>query len=1341
MKRLLLFVLLAITATTVLNAQSILSDDCATIYDLGTAPACPDTIFFTNVGATTSDVYTDPNDELPDCWSEVEDDVWIQFDVPADGSLVDFTVTVIGIEDPAGNDGMVQPAIAVYRGECAFDGLAEIACAEAGENETTVEVDLQGLTPGLPYFLRIQDWSDGANNAGTFQICVDSLPPINFIDEGGSTSCSGELYDTGGPDGDYSVNENFIYTICPDQPHNCIIFTLDYYNIDLAGTDGIFFYDGSVAGGTQIAQITGGFEGGGVCYEVAASSGCLSIEFVSDGNGVFEGFAGSWQCTTSDCPPPANFTVDNGADAETIEDAVSAAETLVTLDTIICDSLAYGTFENAEDTELGLDKGLLLTSGQVANVNSPSTTFNSGFAGTPGDFDLNQLSPFPTNDACIVELDVFVNTDKLEFEYVFGSEEYPEFVNSSFNDIFAFLVSGPGIVGDPNINNQLNIAVLPDGNNTPVQINDVNFGMNWEYYRNNENGQSIVYDGLTSDYLAIKKSLTATVDVIPCNTYHLKLAIADRQDAAFDSGVFIAEIRGGAPSISLLSANGIDYMIEGCTGLNDSLLIELAEPSDDTVTYKIIFGGSAQLGLDYFTNLGSGSTLTFLPGETVKLFNIFPINDIFSEGTETIDIDLEFNFGCGDISIDALTINIEDEPVVNISTNIYGNADTAIVCEGGSILLKGTGTPLFTWEPASILNFDTIKAPTASPTTSTWVYLTGTFPSDVPSTCFDKDSIFLEVIDPQVDIEPLSPTNLCVGDTLILTGVNNVNNSGITWTPFFQNIATSGDTAWFLPTFSTQYSVSVALDGCNDNDFVQINVDQFNFPQITTTDTTLCQGQPLKLANDINFTSTTYLWTPPTYLVDPPTNSGPLTVPLEDIEYTLVATSLNGYCSETATVNVEVIPASINVAPDSLAFLCLGESILLEASSTTGEATWEPDDGTLSSTTGLSVSAFPEVTTKYIATMTIGACTVKDSVLVRVDSLPSDLSIYPIPDKKYFCPGDTIALVSDIFEPSSFPSIQHDWSLSEDQFAIVTPLDAYNILLFADGSFTYTRETTNNACSETTSYDLKIIQPIFNLSYYDTIICPGQTVQLLLNDTLLDPTDLIQWTPNETLTCDDCPDPFATPLEPTNYRVEGTLKGCFAENEVFVDFFEPVELTLDADPSLEVHQGSPVTVLANTDPDIGEAGDYTWFVQQQELANFEEKEYAVSSLIEDTNFKVILIDENGCVDEDSITVSIIEPQIEYPDIFTPNGDGTNDVFNVVTNGNPNFQVVRFEIFNRWGEKVFETDNLDIGWDGTFDGGKDAPADAYVLLLEIQYPIGTREVIQKDIMLLRQGEIH
>ncbi|MFM8489245.1 MAG: choice-of-anchor L domain-containing protein, partial [Bacteroidota bacterium] len=256
-----------------------------------------------------------------------------------------------------------------------------------------------------------------------------------------------------------------------------------------------------------------------------------------------------------------------------------------------------------------------------------STQNDPLFTADPGDPDLQYLSDefgggSTTYDVCSVELDVFAATNEVVFEYVFGSEEYPEFVWAfgGYNDIFAFLVSGPGIAGDPNLTNSaLNIATLPT-TGTLVQIDSVNNQVNWEYYRNNEIGQELQYDGLTSDILGVKKSLTARVPVTPCNTYHLKLAIADRGDESYDSGVFVSEIRAGSPDLDIAFSSGLDYFIETCTGTNDTLFITLNKLPTVATSFNVTLGGTATQDEDYELNIPPA--ITFQPGQQTLAFPI-----------------------------------------------------------------------------------------------------------------------------------------------------------------------------------------------------------------------------------------------------------------------------------------------------------------------------------------------------------------------------------------------------------------------------------------------------------------------------------------------------------------------------------------------------------------------------------------------------------------------------------------------------------------------------------------------------------------------------------------------
>jgi hypothetical protein len=196
-------------------------------------------------------------------------------------------------------------------------------------------------------------------------------------------------------------------------------------------------------------------------------------------------------------------------------------------------AVAAGTFSGGTGI-LGFESGIMLSSGNIASVTGPNvqdgvTTVN----GTPGDADLDGLIPgFSTNDAAILEFDFECPVlQVISFTYVFTSDEYNEYVNSQFNDVFGFFVNG------------VNIAVLPDLV-TPVAINNVNCGnpyappggTNCGLYINNDlsDGGGAInteMDGLTVVF-------TATTMVNP-GLNHIKLAVADAGDFNLDSNVFI----------------------------------------------------------------------------------------------------------------------------------------------------------------------------------------------------------------------------------------------------------------------------------------------------------------------------------------------------------------------------------------------------------------------------------------------------------------------------------------------------------------------------------------------------------------------------------------------------------------------------------------------------------------------------------------------------------------------------------------------------------------------------------------------------------------------------------
>lgn len=326
-----------------------------------------------------------------------------------------------------------------------------------------------------------------------------------------------------------------------------------------------------------------------------------------------------------------------------------------------------GYFDNGE-AAIGLARGIILATGPVAYAaNSNSAGDKSGdFGDKSSDSDLSKLATGSIRDRVGLEFD-FVPLDSfVTFRYVFASEEYCEFVGSKYNDVFGFFVSGPGIKGGFT-GDAKNVALIP-GSSDFVSINNVNHKKNSQHYNDNtrnhdaercgipytpsERENYIEYDGFTVQ-------LTARLKLDPCETYHIRMVVADVADNFYDSAVFLEAGSfdlGGQVSVKAVTPEGTK-VTEGCsTGFfefsrdNSSLEYPL------NIRFKLKDETTASEGTDFGTLPAS---ITIPAGHrSVKLpLEIF--NDDLQEGEEKIAIELDIPCACYS---DAAEIIIEDPP-------------------------------------------------------------------------------------------------------------------------------------------------------------------------------------------------------------------------------------------------------------------------------------------------------------------------------------------------------------------------------------------------------------------------------------------------------------------------------------------------------------------------------------------------------------------------------------------------------------------------------------------------------------------------------------------------------
>lgn len=540
------------------------------------------------------------------------------------------------------------------------------------------------------------------------------------------------------------------------------------------------------------------------------------------------------------CALHAQLTTDNSLSPENlVKDVLVGKGVTVSNVSYSGESKAIGQFDGSQ-SNVGISEGIILSTGTVldnvgsSQKNGPVGPNNKAGAttnwGLPGDSDLNNLIGETTFDAAILEFDFIPQGDTVEFSYVFASEEYPEFV-FSFNDVFAFFISGPGITGVQNL------AVVP-GTSNPVSINEINSSTNSSLFVANGDGTSApqVTDPKVTNFDGFTVPLTAISKVTPCQTYHLKMAIADVVDGSFDSGVFL---KGGSlssnPQFETNQTSTIDIgtpnvIPEGCS---DGVL-ELTRTENlwslFNLNYRIY--GTAQNGVDY-TNLTG--TVSFPPNVSNAQVNIEPIADGISESDETVILRFPNPNVCIADSLN-YTYTISELSLMNSTPD---SAD--ISCPGDQVTIdanfSGGYMPYqYSWD----IGGSSIST-SVSPDTTTLYQFTI---SDVCGTSTSNNF--------KVEVPTFGPLSLTMpNDTsLRCLGMNfdvvPLVSQG--YTPYEFSWSTSEQTQIISPSImgDTTFSLTIT-DACDNIQSGEVNVD-LNYDNLTvniTGDTVACPGDSL----------------------------------------------------------------------------------------------------------------------------------------------------------------------------------------------------------------------------------------------------------------------------------------------------------------------------------------------------------------------------------------------------------------------------------------------------------------------------------------------------------------
>lgn len=715
------------------------------------------------------------------------------------------------------------------------------------------------------------------------------------------------------------------------------------------------------------------------------------------------------------------------------------------LPVINCNAAQYGSFTNGLTTALGFNSGLVMSTGNAAAAaNAQTSNASTGLGVTLNDPQLTAISAGATNDVCIITITIVPQCNTLALRFVFGSEEYPEFVGGSFNDVFGFFVSGENPSGVAYDN--YNVAQLPNG--TPVSINSVNANNNNAYYVNNAGNTMITYDGLTTVLLPV-------LDVVPCQPYVFKLAIADAGDSSYDSAIFIDFI-SCATSVAAVSPNIVPAT---CSDAN----------------------GSISLGIEGGTGPFEIAWQNYPDSTGLSLHNI-------PSGQYTLNV-LDLGVPCATVS--TFTYIVPDGSTAP-ATNITVNDPT--ICEGQEVTLTGSGADTYDWTTnAGSFTGTSINLIAEE---DQWIYVHGT------NICGElDDSLFINVtptptLDPTVTLDTLCSgqsfqliANPSMFGTVQWTGPAGFNSNQTN--PTINNVAANA---------SGNYNANLIVNGCASG-FQSVSVLVYPTPMAFGSVMPLvCEGGNIQMGAQA--TGESYLWTGPngfssTQQVVILNNA----TPEQSGVYTLQ--SFLGTCASLpVSYSITVTNAPQITMPETYV-VCDGQPLYINPSQISGATyQWTGPNGFTATTGDLFFpSVGPNQLGQYQVVATLANCP-SSATSTSIISLPFPVALPTISDNEV-CLGDQV-----VFNANSWTGANYEWTgpngfVSNEQSPVIMNASEGN-----EGQ--YTLIVNANGCVSNPQSVSLVVYPIPSVNAFaSNVLCQGEDI-FMFSDALGNVT--YQWT-------------------------------------------------------------------------------------------------------------------------------------------------------------------------------------------------------------------------------------
>ena len=597
--------------------------------------------------------------------------------------------------------------------------------------------------------------------------------------------------------------------------------------------------------------------------------------------------------------------------------------------------------------------------------------------------------------------------------------------------------------------------------------------------------------------------------------------------------------------------------------------------------------------------------------------------------------------GCSGTATATVTVN--PLPVVT--------AIGSTICAGSSDTLTASGAVSYTWQPGNIGGASIVVGPITS--------LTYTVSGTDANGCSDTATATMVVN--ALPVVTASGGTVCPGDSLQL---NASGASTYNWSPSPDLSNTGIPNPYASPTISSTYTVTgTSSAGCVNTATATVNIVN-NINATVSPNATICNGNTTVLTAG---GGSNYQWSPATGLSNP-VIANPVASPTATTVYHVVVSS--GSCIDSTTVTITVNPVPVVTANSDT--ICMGNSTQLIANGA-NSYNWQASVGS-NPPSSPSVSVMPQVSTSYTVTGTSAGCS--DSAVVSVTVLA--VANATVNNDLIFCTGSSVQLLAG-------GGSSYSWhpAVGLNNTSVSNPVASPTV------TTTYTVLVNENACPPDSAMVTLTVNPIPVVTTTSASVCAGTNVILNASG-----ANTYSWSNGFTTSSVS-----VTATTSCTYTVTGTSAGCsdtaLSTVTVYpipqVSFF-PSQYEVSVIDEPEIH-------FFNTTSN-GSSATYTWTFGDGKDSITSAPDLA-HSYAEPGVYQVCLVAEvpsSGCWNSNCIEVTVLPDWTIYvPNAFTPgNNDKANDVFYAYGTNINKFQIW---IFDRWGNLLFESENINKGWDG------------------------------------------